>query len=35
MNMGIMNIVMVGMMGVMLLKFSVILVLYWIIGNII
>ncbi|OOM11054.1 membrane protein insertase YidC [Clostridium saccharobutylicum] len=35
MNMGTMNIAMAGMMGVMSLRFSAILVLYWIIGNII
>lgn len=35
MNMGTMNIMMSGMMGVMALKFSSILVIYWIIGGVI
>ncbi|OCA98789.1 membrane protein insertase YidC [Clostridium beijerinckii] len=35
MNMGSMNLVMAGMMGVMSLNFKSILVLYWIIGNLI
>jgi YidC/Oxa1 family membrane protein insertase len=35
MNMGTMNITMAGMMGVMSWRFSSILVLYWIIGNLI
>lgn len=35
MNMGTMNLAMAGMMGFMSLRFSAILVLYWIIGNII
>jgi len=35
MNMGTMNLTMAGMMGVMSWKFSSILVLYWIIGNLI